>query len=190
MAAQELLQVPVNDFVTIQTLQLLQQSNGKTVKSSPLTAVSKEFIQNVYGGLASAGTPKFFALVGDVFGSEEDTFTNILLGPVPNYAYTVRVTGTSYAPSLLTNATNGPADSAFTYISAYYPDLLIIASMIYLSAFQRNWSATADDPKMAQSYENQYQLLKAGAVATENRRKQQGSSWSAYSTPPTATPTR
>jgi hypothetical protein len=189
-AGQSVLKVPVNDFVTVQTLELLQQSNGQTVNSWPLVGVSKEFIQNVYGGLASANAPKYYAMVGDQFGSEEDTNTNILLGPVPNYGYSVRITGTSYAPSLYQSASAGPADTAFTYISAFYPDLLILASMIYVSAFQRNWSSTADDVPMAQSYEKQYQALRLGAIAMENRRKQEGSSWSAYSTPTAATPTR
>jgi hypothetical protein len=184
------LKIPVNDFVTVQTIELLQLSGTTPVNASPLVPCSKEFIQNVYGGLASSNAPRYYAMIGDQFGSEEDTYTNVLLGPVPNYGYSVRVTGTSYAPSLYTNATQGPADTAFTYISAYYPDLLILASMIYLSGFQRNWSAQADDPRMSVSYQSQYDAVLPSAIATENRRKAQGSGWSAYSTPAAATPTR
>jgi len=182
--------LPVGDFQTVQTLEIVQLSNGTVVNSSPLTPVSKEFIQNCYSGLLNAGTPRFFAMFGDNFGSEQDSATNILLGPVPNYGYSLRVTGTACEPSLYTNATSGPADTAYTYISQYYPDLLVMASMIFISSFQRNFSATSDDPNMGQSYEKQYQALRMGAAALENRRKQQGSAWSAYSTPPAATPTR
>ena len=182
--------LPIGDFTTVQTLEIVKLSNGQVVTSCPLTPVSKEFIQNCYSGLTQSSMPRFYAMYGDNFGDEGDSYTNILLGPPPNYGYTLRVTGTATEPSLYTNASNGPADSTYTYISNYYPDLLITASMIMVSAYQRNWSATADDPKMAQSYEAQYEALAAGAKILENRRKGQASSWTAYSTPSAATPTR
>ncbi len=189
-AGQNVFSIPVGDFQTVQTLEVLQLSGSQVVNSFPLTFVSKEFIQNCYSGLASSNTPKYAALYGDTFNSEEDSSTNILLGPPPNFAYTLRVTGTQSSPSLYTNASAGPADSMYTYISQYYPDLLVMASMIFISAYQRNFSATSDSTDMGQSYEKQYQALRLGAIPLENRRKQQGSSWSAYSTPTAATPTR
>lgn len=182
--------LPVNDFQTVQTLEIVQLANSTVVNSTPLTAASKEFIQNVYSGLYSADTPQYFAMYGDNFGDEQDSFTNILFGPCPNFAYSLRVTGTALAPSLYQNAMAGAADTTYTYISAYYPDLLMMASMIYISAFQRNFSATSDSADMGQTYEKQYQALRLGAIPMENRRKQQGSGWSAYSTPVSATPTR
>ena len=70
------------------------------------------------------------------------------------------------------------------------PDLLVIASMVYVSAFQRNWSSTSADVEMAMSYEKQYQILRIGAVQEEDQRRQQGSAWTSYATPTSATPTR
>lgn len=182
--------LPVGDFQTVQTLEIVQSYNGQTVNSTPLTFVSKEFIQNCYSGLTGAGTPKYAALYGDNFGDEQDSVTNILLGPPPNFAYSLRVTGTACEPSLFTNASAGIADTEYTYISQYYSDMLVMASMIFISAYQRNFSATSDSPDMGQSYEKQYQALRLGAIELENRRKQQGSAWTAYSTPTAATPTR
>lgn len=182
--------LPVNDFLTVQTLEIVTLSNSAVVNSYPLVPTSKEFIQNCFGGLASANKPRYFALYGDNFGDEQDSFTNILFGPAPNFAYSLRITGTALAPSLFQSGTAGPADTSYTYISAYYPDLLMMASMIYISAFQRNFSAMSDDAAMGQTYEKQYQALRLGAVPLENRRKQQGSGWSSYSTPIAATPTR
>ncbi len=179
--------LPVDDFLTVQTLEVM---TSPTSPPTPLLPVSKEFIQNCYSGLSSAGTPQYFAMYGDNFGSEQDTNTNILLGPPPNFGYTLRVTGTCREPSLFQNAVAGPADVEYTYVSAYYPDLLIMASMIYISAFQRNFSATSDSADMGLSYEKQYQALRIGAIMEENRRKQQGSAWTSYSTPTSATPTR
>lgn len=189
-AGQNVFALPVGDFQTVQTLEIAQSYNGQVVNSCALVQVSKEFIQNCCSGLACAGAPKYYAMYGDNFGSEQDSATNILLGPPPNYAYSLRVTGTACEPSLFTNATTGLADTEYTYISNYYPDLLVFASMIFISAYQRNFSATSDSPDMGQSYEKQYQALRLGAIPLENRRKGEASGWSAYSTPTAATPTR
>jgi hypothetical protein len=190
IAGQAVFQLPVDDFVTVQTLEIITLANGIVINGIPLTPVSKEFIQNCYRGAANAGTPSYYAMYGDNFGDTGDSFTNILLGPPPNYPYTLKVSGTCRMPSLYKYAIAGPADSTYTYISAYYPDLLVMASMIYISAFQRNFSALSDDQPMPMTYEKQYQLLLVAAKMEENRRKQEGSSWTAYSTPVSATPTR
>jgi hypothetical protein len=182
--------IPIDDFLTIQTLEVTQTAGSTLVNTTPLLPVSKEFIQNCYSGVASAGTPQYFAPVGDSFGNGGDISNNILLGPVPNYSYTLRVFGTIRMPSLAKYATAGPADTSYTYISEWLPDMLVMASMIYISAFQRNFSATSDDTQMSMSYEKQYQALRLGAIAEENRRKGQASGWSGYSTPTAATPTR
>jgi hypothetical protein len=183
--------IPVDDFLTVQTVETVISNAGQVVNATPLLPVSKEFIQNVYGGLSAAGTPQYFAMYGSTFGDPgQDVNTNILLGPAPNFAYTIRVTGTARMPSLFKYAVAGVADTQFTYLSAYYPDLLVMASMIYISAFQRQFSATSDDVQMGQTYEKQYQALRLGAIAEENRRKAMGSGWTPYSTPVSATPTR
>jgi hypothetical protein len=183
-AGNPILGIPVNDFFTIQTMAV--QTNGGT----PLLPVSKEYIQNVYGGPGGQGTPQYFAMVGDDFGDGANTFTNVLLGPPPNYNYTVRVTGTIRTPSLFQYASAGVADTATTWISTNVPDMLIMASMIYISAFQRNFGVASSDPDSGMTYEKQYQALRLGAISEENRRKFQGSAWSSYSTPTSATPTR
>jgi hypothetical protein len=68
--------------------------------------------------------------------------------------------------------------------------MLIQASMIYITAFQRNFSATSDSPEMGVTYEKQYQTLLGSARGEEDRKKSQGSGWTAYSTPPSATSVR
>jgi hypothetical protein len=72
----------------------------------------------------------------------------------------------------------------------YLPDLMIMASMIYISAYQRNFGRMNDDPQMAQSYESQYQALKASAMVEESRKKFQAAAWSSMSPAPIASPTR
>ena len=65
-----------------------------------------------------------------------------------------------------------------------------MASMIYISAYQRNFGRQADDPAMAQSYESQYQGLKTSALLEENRKKFEAAAWTSYSPAPAASPTR
>jgi hypothetical protein len=105
------------------------------------------------------------------------------VGPFPDAAYYVEVVGT-YRPDSLS------ASNTETFISLYLPDLFIMASMIYLSAFQRNFGRQSDDPSMAMSYEQQYQLLKQGAQVEESRKKWEAGAWSSQSPSPVASPNR
>jgi hypothetical protein len=182
--------IPINDFLTVQTIQVALVNGTTVVNSQPLVPVSREFIQNVYGSPVNAGMPRFFAMVGDTFGGNADTNNNVLLGPYPNAPYNLLVSGTIRVPSLYTYSQAPVADTAYTYISTYYPDLLIMASMVYISAFQRNFSATSDQGEMSLSYEKSYLALMTVAKQEENRKKFEGSGWSSYSTPVAATQTR
>jgi hypothetical protein len=67
---------------------------------------------------------------------------------------------------------------------------MIMASMVYVSAYQRNFGRQSDDPAMAQSYEGQYQALLKGAAVEEARKKFEASGWSSQSPSPVATPSR
>jgi hypothetical protein len=189
-AGQPVFPLPIGDFFTLQTLEICTTSGGSVVNAMPLLQTSKEMIQNCYSGLASANTPQYYAFYGDNFGSEQDSVMNILLGPPPNYAYTLRVTGTAKQPSLYANASAGIADTEYTYISQYLPDLLVMASMVFISAYQRNFSATSAETDMSMSYEKQYQILRVGAITDEDKRRGQASAWTSYATPTSATPTR
>lgn len=189
-AGNNVLSIPINDFLVIETLEAQQVSGGNLVNNQPMIETSKEFIQNCYSSVFSSGYPKYYAKWGDNFGSGGNTNVNILVGPPANYAYPIRVTGVIRMPSLAQFATAGPADTSYTYISQFLPDLLLMASMIFISGYQRNFSASSDSKDMPVNYEQQYRTLLAGAIAEENRKKGLGSAYSAYSTPATATPTR
>ena len=102
----------------------------------PLLPVTKEFLDAVYGSSSSTAQPKYFCPFGD--GESNYTF---LLGPFADQTYYVEIIGTYRPASLsLSNPT--------TFISMYLPDLFIMASMIYVSAYQRNFSsASGNDPQ-------------------------------------------
>lgn len=142
----------------------------------PLMPTTKEFLDAVYGSSLSAnrGQPKYFVPFND---------TLFLVGPVPNTDYAVEVVGT-IRPAPLSVAV------PTTFISQYLPDLLIMASMIYISAYQRNFGKESDDPQMAQSYENQYQLLLKSAGVEEARKKFESAAWSSQGPATVASPTR
>jgi len=142
----------------------------------PLLPATKEFLDAVFGSALSAnrGQPKYFAPFND---------TLFLVGPVPNVEYYVEVVGT-VRPAPLSEEVDT------TFISQYLPDLLIMASMIYISAYQRNFGRQSDDPQMAQSYESQYGMLLKSAMVEEARKKYEGAAWSSQAPAPVASPTR
>ena len=173
------LTIPTSAFVVMETFEVIDGSGS----SMPLLAVGKEFIQNVYGTGSSTGLPQYFAVYGGDSATTGLTSQNMIIGPIPDLNYAIRLTGTVRSAPL-------SASNTTTYISTYLPDMFIMASMIYISAFQRNFGRQSDDPLMAQSYESQYQILKDSALLEENRKKFEAAAWTSYSPAPAATPTR
>lgn len=154
-------------------------SNPNQGTRVPLLPTTKEFLDAVYGNATVTGQPKYWVPFDDY------TF---LVGPYPDAAYTVELVGT-YRPQSLGDGTNNTVTS--TFISLYLPDLFIMASMIYIAAYQRNFSsAMGNDPQMPVTYETQYQALLKGALSEENRKKFEAAAWSSQSASTTATPTR
>ena len=173
------LTLPTSQFIVPQTFEVIDNSGNST----PLLPVGKEFIQNVYGSGSTQGLPQYFAVYGGDTNTTGNTSQNMIVGPTPASSYAVRLTGTIRSAPL-------SASNTTTFISTYLPDMFIMASMIYISAFQRNFGRLNDDPQMAQTYESQYQALKASALIEENRKKFQAAAWTSYSPAPAASPTR
>jgi hypothetical protein len=123
---------------------------------------------------ANRAQPKYFVPFNE---------TLFYVGPVPAIDYYVEVVGTIRPASL-------SALVPTTFISQYLPDLLVMASMIYISAYQRNFGKESDDPQMAQSYENQYQLLLKSAGVEEARKKFESAAWSSQAPATVSSPTR
>lgn len=155
---------------------LVGSTNPDLADRVPLLPTTKEFLDAVYGSgaVANRGVPQYWVPFDDY------TF---LVGPYPDQSYTVELVGT-YRPASL-SATNPT-----TFISTNLPDIMIMASMVYISAYQRNFGRMNDDPQMAISYESQYQALLKGASVEEARKKFEAAGWSSQSPSPIATPTR
>jgi hypothetical protein len=164
-------------FVTLQNVNVITPAGtadpdlGTRV---PLLPVSKEYIQYSWPSATNAGVPSYFAMI------DERTFS---LGPWPDAVYTLEIVGTVRPATLSVSNTT-------TFISQYLPDIFLMASMIFISGYQRNFGRQSDDPQMAQSYESQYQALLKGATVEEYRKKYQSSGWTSMSPSPVATPGR
>ena len=171
-------------FVVSDQINLLTDASGNAATTTnpdacvrtPLLPTTNEFLDAVYGSslTANRGQPQYFVPFNE---------TLFYLGPVPDQAYPVEVVGT-YRPNSL-SATNPT-----TFISLYLPDVFIMASMIYISAYQRNFGRANDDPQMAITYESQYQALLKSALVEEARKTFESSGWSSQSPATVATPSR
>jgi hypothetical protein len=166
-----------------------------TIRPAPLGYMPNVSSASVTG---STGTINFSSTQPLTAGS-----TVTLRGFVPTYwngTFTVATATTSSMTVTLPTSVGvaTPATTigyainpaSVTFISQYLPDLLVMASMIYISAYQRNFGKESDDPQMAMSYETQYQLLLKSAVVEEARKKFDAAGWSSQSPATVASPTR
>lgn len=164
-------------FVTLQDINVITPAGTTDPDAGtrvPLLPVAKEFIQYAWPSATGAGVPKYFAMLRD---------NVVMLGPWPDDIYTLEIIGTQRPATL--SATNTE-----TFISKYLPDLFLMASMVYVSGYQRNFGRQSDDPQMAQSYETQYQTILKTAVVEEFRKKFAASAWTSMTPSPVATPAR
>lgn len=177
--------IPVSDFVDPRTFTIF--SGGQTY---PLTPATQEFLQNVYGSSTGTGIPQYFAPYGGDAATDGNTSNIYILGPWPDQNYTLTISGLVREVSLYQYANQAQAGTSTTFISTYLPDLLVFAGMIYVTAYQRDFSAMSDQPDMGPNYENQYQTLLKGAAVEEARKRYQSGGWTSMSPALVATPTR
>ena len=81
-------------------------------------------------------------------------------------------------------------DNPNTFISDNLPNIFVAASMIFGAGYLQNFGQASDNPQLAQSWEGQYQNLKAGVSIEELRRKAQSVQWTPYMPTPVANVSR
>lgn len=161
-------------FVVLDAINIRNLSGVRVAQLQP---VSLEFLDAAYPAETSTGVsvvPEYFAMITD---------QTIAVGPSPGSAWGVEVIGEIRPTPLSVSNTT-------TYLTSYLPDLFIAASMIFGSGWQKNFGGQADDPKMSQSWEGQYQLLKASADLEEHRKQWASVSWTSKQPSPVAIPQR
>jgi len=165
-------------FVTSEQINVLTPAgtvDPETGTRNPLLPTTKEFLDAVYGDATYTGLPKYFVPFNDNLW---------LVGPFSDDNYSVEIVGTArLTPISATNASN--------FISLYFPDLLVMASMIYVSGYQRNFSSSmANDPQMPVNFETQYMTLLKSAAVEEARKSFTSAAWSSQPPAVVASPSR
>lgn len=166
-------------FVVVEQINIITPA-GATVSTGtrvPVLPTSRDSLDATWPSEISASVPsipEFFApLTSQIYR----------FGPPPDAAYAVEVQGTA-RPVPLSNA------NQTTLLTLYLPDLFFAAAMVVGAAYQRSFGQSADDPKLAQSWENQYGIAAKSSVTEEFRKKFSGSAWTPMAAPPEAAPPR
>jgi hypothetical protein len=176
----------VGRFIVVEQVNVITPS-GATVSNgtrNPLAPISRDGLDALWPAEANPSTPSVpsvFSMLGSQLVNTNPVA--IRVGPAPDAAYAVEVQGTARPPPL-------SAGNTTTLLSQFLPDLFFAAAMVIAAGYQKNFGAQADDPKMAMSWETQYQIAKSSAVTEEFRRKLGGSAWSPMAVPPEAQPAR
>jgi hypothetical protein len=169
----------VGRFVVVEQINVITPSSATLPSGTrnPLTPISRDGLDQLWPSeapLPAPSVPEFFALL---------TSQIIRVGPSPDAGYQVEVQGTA-RPAPLSNS------NQTTLLSLYLPDLFFAAAMVVGAAYQKSFGQQADDPKFAQSWENQYQIAAKSAITEQFRIKFSGSAWSPMAAPPEASPPR
>lgn len=154
----------IPDNINVITPATATSTSGTRV---PLVATTPDVIDAIWGrDNSNTGTPQFWAFI------DNDT---VIFGPSPDAAYPVEIRAVQQNPTPLSST------NTTTILTDMLPDLLIAASMVFGSAYQRDFSAQGDNPAQGMSWEKTYQDLKQSAEVTELRKKYQGHGWTADS---------
>lgn len=164
-------------FIVTQELNVITpagQTNPELGTRVALLPATTEMLNMLWPSVNGSTVPQYFAMLNQ---------GQAIVGPWPDAAYTVEVSGTQ-RPTPISQA------NQTTLLSVFFPDLLIAASMVFASAYQKNFGAAVDDPKMATTWEGHLQTLLKSAETEEARKKFTSQGWSSEDPAPLATPPR
>lgn len=168
---------PNGNFVVVEQINILTPvtAGSSDGTRNPLTLVTKEYLDFAWPSATSnTGVPLFMAPLNQ---------TTFILGPSPDAAYTAEVIGTIRPLPL-------SASNSSTFLTQSLPDVFMAASMVFASAYQRDFGPATDDPSKAGTWESQYRTLMQSANMEELRKRFMGAAWQPMTQSPTATPPR
>jgi len=147
-------------FLIVQGMNAITPAGGTTATGTrnPISPAALRLVDFLYPTETAPSTPSVPSLYAMV------TDTQVVFGPAPDAAYLIEVIGTVRPTAM---SVSNPS----TILSSHFPQLLITASMVFASGYQKNFGSQADDPKMAISWESQYQTLLKSAQTQETRKK-------------------
>jgi hypothetical protein len=166
-------------FVVTDTINVLTPTGSGNTDGTrnPLARVSKEVVNALWPSNTAPATPSIptmFAMIDQ---------WNLIVAPAPDAGYSLEVIGTTRPAPLSSTNPN-------TFLTDHLPDLFMAASMIFMSGFMRNFSASGNDPGMSVNWESQYEKLLASALSEEARKYGWGASWTTYPASAAAQPQR
>lgn len=162
------------DGINIITPASTGPESGTRVRLLP---TSLDFLDYTWPSSTGSGVPQYFAYFSQSSLSGQK---NIVFGPWPDATYRVEVIGKIQPAALSSTNTT-------TYLSTYLPDLMVAATMIFMSGWQQNFGAQrADNPQMPASWSAQYSELMASAATWEARKRFAGPSWTSKAPEPAA----
>jgi len=148
--------------------------NPESGTRNPLVPMAKETLDFLYPSSTGSTVPQFFAMI---------TQQQIIVGPWPDQGYQVEVIGTTRpAPLSVANPT--------TLLTTYFPDVWFATTMVSGAAYLKNFGASADDPRLAMSWETHVQPLLKSAQVEEQMKKYRSQAWTSEEPAPIATPPR
>lgn len=171
-----LLSTVSGSFVVVEQISVITPVTAGTSNGTrnPLTRVTKEYLDFAWPNSTATGVPIYFTTIDNA------TF---VVGPAPDAGYLLEITGTQRPAPL-------SAANSSTFISINLPDVFMAASMVFATAYQRDFGAMVDDPQRAASWESQYKILMMSANIEELRKRFMGPAWQAMTPSPVATPAR
>jgi hypothetical protein len=147
-------------FVVVNSINIFTPSSAGSFDGTrnPLLQTSRDYIDMAWpanDAPAVDTVPQYFAMITD---------QEVIFGPPPGAGFLAEVVGT-IRPTPLS------AVNTTTFLSSYLPDLFLMASMVFMAAYQKNYGAQADESGQAISWEGQYQKAFASANTEETRKR-------------------
>jgi hypothetical protein len=174
------LDVPTQ-FLSVQYVNLLTpaSTSGDAGTRYPMERVSPEFMDFTWPTAATtSGSPSiptkycFYGTTGTSAFSSSGALT-MRVAPAPSTAYVAEFVG-QVRPSVLSMSNPN------TILTTRFHDLYIAACMIFLSGYQRDFLAQANDASAAQSWEKVYTTLREAAIVEVARQKSESVGWSTH----------
>lgn len=149
-------------FVTVTGMNVMTPA-GATDMRNPMVLQSRDVVDFFWPSDLTTALPTMYAMITD---------QDLIVGPSPDAGYNVEVIGT-IRPLPLSDA------NQTTFLSLYLSDLFFAATMIAAAAYQKNFGAVADDPKMAVTWQSNYDARLASASLEEMRKRWGSTTWTA-----------
>ena len=157
-------------MVFVRGVEVFNSTSSRTGPATWLQKRDRTFINEYVGQLTgpegsqtgqdTTGLPKYYAMFGGATGTASTTSGNIIMAPTPDANYLINIHG-NIVPTGLETETSG------TYISKYFPQGLLYASLVEAYGFLKG------PTDMLTLYENKYkqELTKFASVQIGRRRR-------------------